>query len=630
VPHQVATEIWKTTGALVLKGRGFSKRSLFYHAWVTFSATILGFALGTVLGTLLAVGIVHSRVMDMSVMPWIITSQTIPILAIAPMIIVVLNAIGITGIIPKAIISAYLSFFPVVVGMVKGLRAPDAMQLDLMKTYSASSLQVFTKLRWPSSMPYLFASLKVGIAAALIGAIVGELPTGAVAGLGARLLSGSYYGQTVQIWAVAFRGGDPCGEHGGAGWGDPAPDPAAHGDDAMRGILQGSGAPQRLGMAIMLSAAIALGMTQVSVGQPSGPVLVLLAVALALAFVADAAHRATQRPQSDRPWVPVVLLLLICGSLAGAGIGLMQVTRGTGTPAFWCAVIAVWLGAWMVVAQLSDLHLRPGGWAERLRGLLAPLVFGITLLWLWQTGVRGGGVANVILPAPSDIALRFVASAGVLWGDFVQTFVKGALSGYAIGVAAALVFAVLVDRSDFLRRGLLPVGNFVAALPIIGTAPIMVMWFGFGWESKAAVVVAMVVLPDAGQHRAGSHRDRGDAARPDAHLFGKLLAGPVEAAPARRDALHIQRSQDLFDARADRRDRGGILRLADARHGVSHLDRSGTFEPGHGMVRNCRGRRRWIGVLRDTGRTGTGGDLLAPVAAWSVTCRPPGGKPTWR
>lgn len=263
----------------------------------------------------------------------------------------------------------------------------------------------------------------------------------------------------------------------------------------MRGVLQGSGAPQRLGMAIMLIAAIGLGMTQVSVGQPSGPVLVLLAVALALAFVADAPHRARPRPQSDRPWVPALLLLLICGTLAAAGTGLMQVTRGTGMPAFWCAVIAVWLGAWMVVAQLSDLPLRKGGWADRLRGLLAPLVFGITLLWLWQTGVRGGGVANVILPAPSDIAMRFVASAGVLWGDFVQTFVKGALSGYAIGVAAALVFAVLVDRSDFLRRGLLPVGNFVAALPIIGTAPIMVMWFGFGWESKAAVVVAMVFFP---------------------------------------------------------------------------------------------------------------------------------------
>jgi NitT/TauT family transport system permease protein len=168
------------------------------------SATLLGFAIGTGLGILLAVGIVHSRVMDMSVMPWAIVSQTIPIIALAPMIIVVLYSIGVQGIIPKAVISAYLSFFPVVVGMVKGLRAPDAMQLDLLKTYNASTAQGFWKLRLPSSMPYLFASLKIGIAASLVGAIVGELPTGAVSGLGARLLAGSYYGQTVQIWSALF------------------------------------------------------------------------------------------------------------------------------------------------------------------------------------------------------------------------------------------------------------------------------------------------------------------------------------------------------------------------------------------------------------------------------------------
>jgi NitT/TauT family transport system permease protein len=142
--------------------------------------------------------------MDLSVMPWAIASQTIPILAIAPMIIVVLASLNITGIVPKAIISAYLSFFPVVVGMVKGLRSPDQMQLDLMKTYSASRAATFWKLRLPSSVPYLFASLKVSVAASLVGAIVGELPAGATAGLGARLLSGSYYGQTVQIWAALF------------------------------------------------------------------------------------------------------------------------------------------------------------------------------------------------------------------------------------------------------------------------------------------------------------------------------------------------------------------------------------------------------------------------------------------
>jgi NitT/TauT family transport system permease protein len=150
------------------------------------------------------VAIVHSRTLDTSMMPWLIASQTIPILAIAPMVIVVLAAIGLKGLVPKAIISTYLSFFPVTVGVVKGLRSPDPIHLDLMRTYNSSRALVFWKLRWPASVPFLFASMKVAIAISLVGAIVGELPTGAVAGLGARLLTGSYYGQTVQIWAALF------------------------------------------------------------------------------------------------------------------------------------------------------------------------------------------------------------------------------------------------------------------------------------------------------------------------------------------------------------------------------------------------------------------------------------------
>lgn len=197
-PHQVAVEIWETTANKAVT----SKRSLIYHSSITLSSTLLGFVLGTGLGIVLAIGVVHSRVLDKSLMPWVISSQTIPILAIAPMIIVVLNAIGISGLLPKAMISTYLSFFPVTVGMVKGLRSPESIQLDLMKTYSASRAQALWKLRLPSAAPYLFASMKVGVAASLVGAIVGELPTGAVAGLGARLLAGSYYGQTVQIWSA--------------------------------------------------------------------------------------------------------------------------------------------------------------------------------------------------------------------------------------------------------------------------------------------------------------------------------------------------------------------------------------------------------------------------------------------
>jgi NitT/TauT family transport system permease protein len=199
-PHQVGVELWDTA---VMK-KPTSKRSLIYHGWVTLSATLLGFVIGTTLGIILAVGIVFSRTMDKSVMPWAITSQTIPILALAPMIIVMLGAIGIQGLLPKSVISAYLSFFPVVVGMVKGLRSPDAMQMDLLRTYSASPNQGFWKLRLPASVPYLFASLKIGISAALVGAIVGELPTGARAGFGARMLVGDQYGQPLVTWAALF------------------------------------------------------------------------------------------------------------------------------------------------------------------------------------------------------------------------------------------------------------------------------------------------------------------------------------------------------------------------------------------------------------------------------------------
>jgi NitT/TauT family transport system permease protein len=207
-PHQVATELWQSTvGEEVFGRRGFfqtgelSNRSLVYHAGITLGATLVGFLIGTAAGILLAIGIVHNRAMDMSVMPWAIISQTIPIVALAPMIIVVLNSVGVQGLLPKAIISAYLSFFPVVVGMVKGLRTPDAMQLDLMRTWNAGTGARLWKLRLPSSVPYLFASLKIAVAASLVGTIVGELPVQR-GGLGARMLAGSYYGQTVQIWAA--------------------------------------------------------------------------------------------------------------------------------------------------------------------------------------------------------------------------------------------------------------------------------------------------------------------------------------------------------------------------------------------------------------------------------------------
>ncbi|OQM77323.1 ABC transporter permease [Manganibacter manganicus] len=201
-PHQVAQNFFNTTFMV----KPWSRRSLVYHSWVTLSSTFVGFVFGAMLGILIAVGIVHFTSLDRSLMPWIITSQTIPILAIAPMVVVVFASIGITGLIPKALISTYLSFFPVAVGMVKGLRSPELMHLDLMRTYNATASQVFWKLRLPASLPFLFASMKVGVAASLVGAIVAELPTGAVAGIGAKLLAGSYYSQTIEIWAALVAG----------------------------------------------------------------------------------------------------------------------------------------------------------------------------------------------------------------------------------------------------------------------------------------------------------------------------------------------------------------------------------------------------------------------------------------
>jgi NitT/TauT family transport system permease protein len=199
-PHQMLLAFWNS----VFGYPPDSPRSLLYHGWVTLSATLVGFLIGTAFGILLSVLIVHLRTLEKSLMPWIICSQMVPILAVAPIVIVVLGAVGMQGLLPKSIISAYLCFFPVTIGMVKGLTSPDVIERNLMRTWSATPAQIFWKLRWPSSMPLLFASLKVAITISLVGAIVGELPTGAQAGIGARLLAGSYYGQTVQIWAALF------------------------------------------------------------------------------------------------------------------------------------------------------------------------------------------------------------------------------------------------------------------------------------------------------------------------------------------------------------------------------------------------------------------------------------------
>ncbi len=154
-------------------------------------------------------------------------------------------------------------------------------------------------------------------------------------------------------------------------------------------------------------------------------------------------------------------------------------------------LVLAWISLWGINVWLSK---RP---PSRLISFLVPMIFGLTLLMLWEGLVDVFNVSPILLPPPSAIAEIFTQGSklAILWVDFVQTVVKGALSGYIIGCGSAFLMAVAVDRSPFLQRGLLPVGNFVAALPIVGMAPIMVMWFGFDWHSKAAVVVIMVFFP---------------------------------------------------------------------------------------------------------------------------------------
>ncbi|MEP3279764.1 MAG: ABC transporter permease [Stappiaceae bacterium] len=161
---------------------------------------------------------------------------------------------------------------------------------------------------------------------------------------------------------------------------------------------------------------------------------------------------------------------------------------------FWSMTIAAWALAWLFVEELAYLKTR-GNSAQRLINLIIPFVFGIWILIIWQLIVRGFDIPRVLLPAPSEIGTRFAASLPILWADFQQTFLKAVLIGYALGCGSGFIVAILVDRIPFLRRGLLPVGNLVSALPIIGVAPIMVMWFGFDWQSKAAVVVIMTFFP---------------------------------------------------------------------------------------------------------------------------------------
>lgn len=151
------------------------------------------------------------------------------------------------------------------------------------------------------------------------------------------------------------------------------------------------------------------------------------------------------------------------------------------------AVIGVWGLGWFINTRIAKARGRG-------LGLLAAVIFGVTLLAMWELIVIALEVSRVLLPPPSQIAARFATSTDILWADFLQTF-KGVIAGYILGCGAAFLTAIAIDRSDFLKAGLLPIGNLVAALPIVGIAPIMVMWYGFDWHSKAAVVVVMCFFP---------------------------------------------------------------------------------------------------------------------------------------
>ncbi len=189
-----------------------------------------------------------------------------------------------------------------------------------------------------------------------------------------------------------------------------------------------------------------------------------------------------------------MIALTWVGCVYALGLVHQEEVAGNAGAGFWALVVALWATATLSVAGLAGLKTRSRA-AQAAIDLFTPLLFGAFLFFLWEVAVVGLGVPGALMPPPSAIWERILVSGNVLWADFRQTFLKGVLAGWAIGCLSGFAVAILADRVPFLRRGLLPVGNFVAALPIIGIAPIMVMWFGFDWQSKAAVVVVMTFFP---------------------------------------------------------------------------------------------------------------------------------------
>jgi NitT/TauT family transport system permease protein len=185
---------------------------------------------------------------------------------------------------------------------------------------------------------------------------------------------------------------------------------------------------------------------------------------------------------------------VLCGSATTIVLLRDPGVAGVAAAGFWAIVLAVWLASALCVMQLAALRPRQAP-ARRWLNLAVPLLFGAVVFYLWEVSVRGFGVPPVLLPPPSAAAVKFASSLPTLAQDFVQTFVRGVLIGYTIGCGAGLLVAIIANRFSFLGRGLLPLGNFFSALPLVGVAPIMVMWFGFDWPSKAAVVALVTFFP---------------------------------------------------------------------------------------------------------------------------------------
>jgi len=239
--------------------------------------------------------------------------------------------------------------------------------------------------------------------------------------------------------------------------------------------------------ALVLAALVLPLSREPAAGLQGRPVLLASVVAAALLFSASALVRTSGAaiPGLLGAFFPAVATL---GLLRDSAIA------GSASAGFWALVLAVWLGAALSVIRLAAMRPR-GPMARRALDLAIPLLFGAVVFYLWEVVVRGFGVPSVILPAPSVAAARFAASLPTLAGDFVQTFIRGVLIGYVIGCGAGVLVAIVAQRFAFLERGLLPLGNFFSALPLVGVAPIMVMWFGFDWPSKAAVVALVTFFP---------------------------------------------------------------------------------------------------------------------------------------